>query len=95
MKRLGKNQGGYFGETINLVEVLREIEVTAIAHGWQAENFLRLGSLHLFALRRASLRNRQHALRIYLSAGIHGDEPAGPLAVLRLLRENPWDSQSS
>jgi len=25
--------------------------------------------------------------RIYLSAGIHGDEPAGPLAILRLLRE--------
>lgn len=25
--------------------------------------------------------------RVYLSAGIHGDEPAGPLAILRLLRE--------
>lgn len=29
--------------------------------------------------------------RIYLSAGIHGDEPAGPLALLRLLNER-WFS---
>jgi len=28
--------------------------------------------------------------RIYLSAGIHGDEPASPLAALRLLQENRW-----
>jgi len=32
--------------------------------------------------------------RIYLSAGIHGDEPAGPLAVLKLLDE-PWFSASA
>ena len=29
-------------------------------------------------------------LRVYLSTGIHGDEPAGPLAVRQLLRENQW-----
>jgi protein MpaA len=29
-------------------------------------------------------------LRVYISAGIHGDEPAGPLAALRLLQENQW-----
>ena len=28
--------------------------------------------------------------RVYLSAGIHGDEPAGPLAMRRLLQENRW-----
>jgi hypothetical protein len=28
--------------------------------------------------------------RAYISAGIHGDEPAGPLAVLQLLREDLW-----
>ncbi len=28
--------------------------------------------------------------RVYLSTGIHGDEPAGPLAVRRLLQENRW-----
>ena len=30
--------------------------------------------------------------RVYLSAGIHGDEPAGPLTLLRLLRHNQWPS---
>ncbi len=29
-------------------------------------------------------------LRIYISTGIHGDEPAGPLAALRLIQENHW-----
>ena len=28
--------------------------------------------------------------RVYLSTGIHGDEPAGPLAVRQLLREDRW-----
>ncbi len=27
---------------------------------------------------------------LYVSAGIHGDEPAGPLALLELLREDEW-----
>lgn len=30
------------------------------------------------------------AARLYVSAGIHGDEPAGPLALLELLREDAW-----
>jgi predicted deacylase len=91
MRRLGKNQGGYFGETINLVEVLRDIEVTASAHGWRSEDFLHLGSLRLFALHRTGAsRGVPHAHRVYLSTGIHGDEPAGPLATLRMLRENKW-----
>ncbi len=32
-------------------------------------------------------RNRP---RVYLSTGIHGDEPAGPLAVRQLLQEDRW-----
>jgi hypothetical protein len=28
--------------------------------------------------------------QVYISSGIHGDEPAGPLAVLKLLKENEW-----
>jgi len=28
--------------------------------------------------------------RVYISTGIHGDEPAGPLAVRQLLQENSW-----
>ncbi len=32
---------------------------------------------------------------VYLSAGIHGDEPAGPLALLDLLREGVFDERFS
>jgi predicted deacylase len=32
--------------------------------------------------------------RIYLSAGIHGDEPAGPLALLQLLRDGFFEKTS-
>jgi murein peptide amidase A len=33
---------------------------------------------------------RVEALRLYISTGIHGDEPAGPLAARRLLEEDAW-----
>ena len=31
--------------------------------------------------------------RVYLSAGIHGDEPAGPLALLELLKNDFFNSE--
>jgi hypothetical protein len=33
---------------------------------------------------------RVEAPRLYISTGIHGDEPAGPLAARRLLQEDAW-----
>ena len=96
MKRLGKNQGGYFGETINLVEFLAQVEQAAKAHGWQSEDFLRVGSLRLFALNRpASSEGSPEPVHVYISTGIHGDEPAGPLAMLQLLRANQWPPNCS
>ena len=45
-------------------------------------------------LRRDGLEGRAtRARRVYISAGIHGDEPAGPLAVCELLRQNTWPTQ--
>ena len=92
VEKLGKNHGGYHGETIDIRAVLRDIEIAAQQHGWTSESFGKQGEFNLTALHRApfSLRNSQSAIRIYLSSGIHGDEPAGPLAALRLLQENRW-----
>ena len=92
MQRLGKNVGGYFGETINIQSVIGEIQTTARAHGWDTEIFHDTGEFKLLALHRApkSLRTPHSAFHIYISAGIHGDEPASPLAALRLLQENKW-----
>jgi predicted deacylase len=89
MEKLGKNHGGYHGETIDIRAVLRDIKSSAQAHGWSAELFYKTDDLELFALHRLSLVTR-HSSRIYLSTGIHGDEPAGPLAALKLIRENHW-----
>ena len=90
MQRLGKNHGGYRGETIDIRAVLHDIETAAQQHCWTSETFGKQGEFNLFALRRLSLPTTRPSLRIYLSAGIHGDEPAGPLAALRLLQENRW-----
>ncbi len=85
MQRLRRNQGGYRGETIDIAATLQDIRATATKAGWQPEKFG--DAPELFALHR---KTHPTAPKLYLSAGIHGDEPAGPLAVLELLRANRW-----
>jgi predicted deacylase len=87
MQRLGKNLGGYFGEIMDLLAVLKDLQALGETHGWQRELIYKTGNLEVFALHKPVA---QPARRIYISAGIHGDEPAGPLAALQLLRENEW-----
>lgn len=94
MQRIGKNHGAYHGEQIDIHATLRKIADTAQTHGWSSETFHRAGDLEWFALRRPPSRITHHASRIYLSTGIHGDEPAGPQAMLRLLQENQWPANA-
>jgi murein peptide amidase A len=92
MQRLNKNKDGYHGETIDICAVLRDVETAAQQHGWTSEVFGKQNDFNLLALhlQPLSIRNPQSPIRIYLSTGIHGDEPAGPLSALRLLQENQW-----
>ena len=87
MQRLGKNQGRYHGETIDIEQVQREVHRAALKHGWLAETFLKTADFELRAYHRADSRAKTN---LYFSTGIHGDEPSGPLAVLQLLTENNW-----
>jgi murein peptide amidase A len=88
MQRLGKNHDGYHGETINIKTVLREVRTAAQQNGWLSETFHESHDAGWQALSRSA---RSHpAPRIYISTGIHGDEPAGPLAALELIREDSW-----
>jgi predicted deacylase len=89
VQKLEKNLGGYFGETIDIRAVLHDVETTAQAHGWHSELFHKAGDLKLFSLHR-TCHDEAKRRRIYISAGIHGDEPAGPLAASRLIQENNW-----
>src|SRR4029434_4839443 len=84
MQPLRRNQGRYLGETIQVDEVVRGALAAAHRRGWTLEP-LAAGDLVLHALIRPPRRSSACAPRIYLSSGIHGDEPAGPLAMSRLL----------
>jgi len=86
---LGKNIGGYGGDTINIDDVLQRTLAAAQAHGWSVANFPSGGDLPLYGLQRLATEPR---LTVYISTGIHGDEPAGPLAVLGLIEANAWPS---
>jgi hypothetical protein len=91
VERLGKNHGGYRGETIDIRAVLRDITDAAQTHGWTAEIFHCTREFDLTALHRhPTTGHPPPPARIYISTGIHGDEPAGPLAALRLLHDNRW-----
>ena len=86
---LGKNISGYGGDTIDIDDVLQRTLAAAQAHGWSIENFPNTGDLKLYGLQRLASEPR---LAIYISTGIHGDEPAGPLAMLGLIEANTWPS---
>ena len=85
--RLGRNTGGYFGEVIHIEAVMEEQRQWAEAHGWQIEAIAAAPGLSLPAFRRTVPQPKR---RVYLSTGIHGNEPAGPLAVRELLKDNSW-----
>lgn len=87
MQKLGKNNGSYHGEQIDIAAVLRDIRDDASACGWNFDPILAIPTLELHTYSRTSHQPRR---RIYLSTGIHGDEPAGPLAIRQLVRENAW-----
>ena len=87
MQRLGKNDGRYKGECIDIQYVLQAIKKTATRCGWLRDEFTVPNGAHLVAYRR---KGKLAKRRLYLSTGIHGDEPAGPIAILNLLTENRW-----
>lgn len=87
MERLGRNSGGYFGEGIDVIAILRECDHAAARNHWERDVLPPAGLARPAYFRAAS---RPDAPRLYFSAGMHGDEPASPLAALRLLEENQW-----
>jgi protein MpaA len=85
VQRLGQNTGGYHGETIEIQRVLQQIDQAVAGKNWVRDaDFL--------ALRRPNSTAR---VCVYISTGIHGDEPAGPLAALRLLQEDIWPADAA
>jgi len=75
----------YLGPALEVPRYFAELPPAAAAAGFAVEKFGEAAGWPLLALKRAAATPEAPAL--YLSAGIHGDEPAGPLALLRLLNE--------
>src|SRR5262245_15740033 len=88
MQRSGRNLGRYLGQTLDIAGVLQASLEAARRHGWQVEFLPVEPGFELLAMTRAPLHAAAWAPRIYLSTGIHGDEPAGPLAIEQLLAGN-------
>ena len=84
---LSVNSEGYRGQRIDIGSVLGELYAEAMDRSWASEVFYVSDRFELRAYRRGGALARS---RLYVSAGIHGDEPAGPLACLRLVKETTW-----
>ena len=103
MQRLGKNINGYFGEGIDIDVVLSDCITAARARGWSVEEISAAPKPNLLAFLRPASRLSEgatgsrvtHSSRIYISAGIHGDEPAGPPAIRQLLEQDQWPADVS
>lgn len=87
LQRLGRNIKSYSGETIDIAGIVLDCVAAAQANGWSVEEVLPAPKRIVGLTRRAPRGGR---CRVYVSTGIHGDEPAGPLAVRQLLQENAW-----
>ncbi|MBI3870517.1 MAG: M14 family metallocarboxypeptidase [Verrucomicrobia bacterium] len=86
-RKRGLNRGGYHGERIDVWSTLAQIDHEAQRRGWEVTPLNTPPDAYLPAYR----RTRAGAARnVYISAGIHGDEPAGLRAIVRLLVDDRW-----
>lgn len=88
--RLHLNRGGYRGQRIPVASILERLSMEAQPRGWRGHQLTRVGSHPVWHFARPQQDAATRPRRVYISAGIHGDEPAGPLAALELLTQDRW-----
>lgn len=76
---------------IDPIEFLARLKTAAVVTGFRVEAFGKAAGLPLLALTKRTPGPRP---RIYFSAGIHGDEPAPPQALLALLEQGVFDRRA-
>jgi hypothetical protein len=92
--RRHRNQGGYGGRQIPIGEILDRVVRTAKSTGWTVEEIVRQAGYPVWVLVKEPATPVRHPRRIYISAGIHGDEPASTLAALHWLEQKEWPSNA-
>jgi len=91
MNPLGQNRGAYHGERTEIAALLREIRRVAPSAGWREEVLLPGTDREIVCFTRSHrVRGIREPVRLYVSAGMHGDEPAGPAALMRMFRLDLW-----
>jgi protein MpaA len=80
-----------FPDDLNVAQLAAELHAAGTAAGFAVEPYGSTAEAPLLALTRTAPPDRP---AIYVSAGIHGDEPAPPLALLRLLRSGFFDDRA-
>jgi len=86
-KPLLRNKGGYRGDTVDVDDLLKRMRDAASRNGW---------STHQMEVERSESIPWFHreadpeSSKVYISAGVHGDEPAPLLAVLELLEKDAF-----
>lgn len=78
--------------SLDPIAFAREFAEVATTGGFRLERF---GEIAKCPLQAATKRTRGVRPRIYLSAGIHGDEPAPPLALLAMLKAGVFDERAT
>lgn len=76
---------------LNPTDYLVALEGAAAAAGFRRETMGEVAGQRMIACTKRTPGPRP---RIYLSAGIHGDEPAGPLALLALMQRGFFDARA-
>ena len=71
---------------VNVDQLLIDLRNAATAAGFDIQTYGQVENWPLYGLIRRAASSNKAAQQIYISGGIHGDEPAGPLALLELLR---------
>ena len=78
--------------TLDPLTFSARIEAAGRARGFRIERFGEIAGVPLQALTKRTPGPRP---RIYLSAGLHGDEPAPPLALLHLMERGIFDGRAT
>lgn len=73
---------------------MAEFRDAALAHGFREEPLATIDGVPLAAYTKRPTPARPDRPRIYVSAGVHGDEPAAPLALLDMVRDNTFDDRA-
>ena len=91
MQRLGKNVGKYLGDTIDIQQILRDMETAASAARLEIRDLLRIKRIKIVCPD-ASRSNTQHATRNAFTSppASTATNPPARSPHLRLLQENQW-----